>query len=373
MVGGALRLALRLGLAAAAFGLLAVVPQFSIDTHGVFSSELNSPGTLQVLALMLVFGAVALTYDLLFGFTGLLSFGHALYFAVGVYLTAIATTRWDWTLWQALLFTAAVALLVPLLLGAVSLRVGGIAFAMVTLAFAEAGSKLVNQNPRGWTGGEEGTAVGNLPDALVGVLNTKHLYWIALGYLIFVFVAVNWVVDSSPGRVWQAIRENEQRVEVLGLQPFRFKLMVFVISSFLATAGGVVYALLIGSAGPRVTTPAFTLALLLMVVIGGTGTRWGAILGGALYTFLDYRLVEWSDKAFIRESPDLIRQPLSEPLFVLGTLFILLVFFLPGGLAGLTLPGGRRRGLRLLEQSVRTEPTTGTVEDEADPGVEART
>ncbi len=113
----------------------------------MFSSELNSPGTLQVLGLMLVFGGVALTYDLLFGFTGLLSFGHALYFAVGVYITAIATTKWDWSLAQALGFTALVALVLPLILGSVSLRVAGIAFAMVTLAFAEAGSILVDKNP----------------------------------------------------------------------------------------------------------------------------------------------------------------------------------------------------------------------------------
>ena len=90
-----------------------------------------------------------------------------------------------------------------------------------------------------------------LPDSFIGVLNTKHLYWLALGYAAVVFVVVSWAVESSPGRIWQAIRENELRVEVLGLQPFRFKLIVFVLASFLATAGGVVYLLLIGGATPR--------------------------------------------------------------------------------------------------------------------------
>ena len=289
-----MRTGLRLGVAAAVFALLAVVPYLSVETHGVFSSPLDSPGTLQLLGLMLVLGGVALSYDLLFGYTGLLSFGHALYFAVGVYIMAIATTHWDWALWQAFLFTSLVGLVLPFLLGSISLRVGGIAFAMVTLAFAEAGSVLVDKNPRAWTGGEEGVALAfdKLPESFVGVLNTKNLYWLALAYLVIVFVIVTWVVDSSPGRVWQAIRENERRVEVLGLQPFRFKLMVFVLASFLATGGGVVYVLLIGGATPQVTTPAFTLALLLMVVIGGAGTRWGAVLGGALYTFLDNRLLD---------------------------------------------------------------------------------
>ena len=351
-----MRRAVGILVAVAVFGVLALVPKISVDTHGIFSSELNSPGTLQLLGLMLVFGGVALTYDLLFGFTGLLSFGHALYFAVGVYLTAIATTKWDWSLLQALGFTALVGIVLPLVLGSVSLRVGGIAFAMVTLAFAEAGSFLVDKNPHGWTGGEEGVPVAyqKLPEAFVGVLNTKNLYWLALGYLAVVFVLVNWAVDSSPGRVWQAVRENERRVEILGLQPFRFKLTAFVLSAFLATAGGVVYVLLIGGATPQVTTPAFTLSLLLMVVIGGTGTRWGAVLGGMVYTFLDNRLLDWSDSERIQDLPNVLSTPLSEPMFVLGTLFILLVYFLPGGLAGLARLRPRRSGVALLDEPAAT-------------------
>ena len=366
MAGGALKTALRVLIVVAVFGVLAAVPYMSVDTHGLFASPLDSPGTLQVLGLMLVLGGVALTYDLLFGFTGLLSFGHALYVALGVYLTAIATTHWGWTLAQAVAFTALMGLIVPLVLGAIGLRAGGIAFAMVTLAFAEAGSTLVDKNPRQWTGAEEGVAVNfeKLPASFVGVLNTKNLYWLALAYLVVVFLVALWVVDSSPGRVWQAIRENERRVEVLGLHPFRYKLLVFVLASFLAAAGGVVYVLLIGSATPHVTTPSFTLALLLMVVIGGTGTRWGAVLGGALYTFLEYRLPDWSGSKAIRDLPAVIETPLSEPLFVLGALFVLLVYFVPGGIAGL-LTLRPRRGLRLLDARVAPEGEPGATTDQA--------
>ncbi|MDQ3066909.1 MAG: branched-chain amino acid ABC transporter permease, partial [Actinomycetota bacterium] len=119
--------------------VLAVVPLLSLDIPVLFGGPLDSPGTLGLLALCLVFAGVALTYDLLFGFTGLLSFGHALYFALGVYLTTIALTKWEWGLLPALLVVALAGIVVPLVLGAVSLRVGGIAFAMVTLAFAQAG------------------------------------------------------------------------------------------------------------------------------------------------------------------------------------------------------------------------------------------
>src|SRR5687768_2415004 len=226
--------------------VLVVLPYLSIDVPVLFTGPLDSPGTLQLLALCLVFAGVALTYDLLFGFTGLLSFGHALYFALGVYLTNIALTKWEWGMWQTFAVVAVVAIGLPLLLGSISLRVGGIAFAMVTLAFAQAGEVLVHKNPKQWTNGEEGLGLDfdPLPDFFVGVLNTKNLYWLALAYAALVFVAVRFAVASSPGHVLQAIRENEKRVEVIGLRPFGYKLMAFVLASFLASVGGVVYLLL---------------------------------------------------------------------------------------------------------------------------------
>jgi branched-chain amino acid transport system permease protein len=326
----------------------ALVPLLSLDLPVLFGGPLDSPGTLGLLALCLVFAGVALTYDLLFGFTGLLSFGHALYFAIGVYVMTIALTKWEWGFVPSLLAVAAVGIVVPLLLGGISLRVGGIAFAMVTLAFAQAGQVLVQKNPDGLTGGEEGLGLNfePIPDAFVGVLNTKHLYWLALGYAAVVFVAVRWAVNSSPGRVWQAIRENERRVEVIGLQPFYFKLLAFVLASFLATAGGVVWLLVLGTgASPQVTTASFTLTLLVMVVIGGAGTRYGALLGGFLYTLADQRLGTLSGSSTIEGLPSVLETPLSEPLFILGTLFILLVFFVPGGLASL---GPRVKRMRRL-------------------------
>jgi branched-chain amino acid transport system permease protein len=359
MAAGALRRAAGIVFALAVLVFLAAVPTLAWDTHGVFSSPLDSPGTLTLLGLCLIFAGVAMSYDLLFGHTGLLSFGHALYFAAGVYVMAIALERWE--LWQAVLVTLAVGLVLPVVVGSVSLRVSGIAFAMVTLAFAQAGTVLVQKNPNNLTGGEEGLplAYEKLPSSLVGVVNTKHLYWLALGYLVFVVLVVRWSLASSPGHVWRAIRENEQRVEVIGLRPFAFKLLSFMIASFLATLGGIVYLLLLGTgASPPVVSSSFPLSLLVMVVIGGTGTLWGPILGAFLYTFLDQRLPAFVDNQRIQDLPSVLRIPLSEPLFVLGVLFILIVFFLPGGLAGIG-GRGRRRGLRLLEQRVGREAEAG--------------
>jgi branched-chain amino acid transport system permease protein len=336
--------------------VLALVPKLTVDIPYVFKDSIDTPGTLQLLALCLVFGGLAMTYDLLFGYTGLLSFGHALYFALGVYLVAVAITKWHWGFYVALAFTALVALVLPAVLGAVSLRVGGIAFAMVTLAFAQAGSILVFKNPQRWTGGEEGLGADytKLPAAFVGIFNTKNLYWLALVYVALVFAIIQWAVHSSPGHIWQAIRENELRVQVLGLQPYRYKLMVFVLASFLATAGGVVYLLLEGGATPDVTSANFTLTLLVMVVIGGTGTRWGALLGGVLYTWANQRLGDASSSHAVSSLPSVLRTPLQQPLFVLGVLFILVVFFVPGGLARLGRVGRPRTIQRLQEALQRS-------------------
>ena len=318
------------------FALLVAVPLLSLDIARVLPGPLDSPGTLQLLALCLVFAGVALSYDLLFGFTGLLSFGHALYFALGVYVPAIALTEWGWSLPAALALLAVSAIAVPLVLGAVSLRVTGIAFAMVTLAFAQAGNVIVQTNPGGLTGGDEGIILDydRVPDALVGIVNTKNLYWLALAYAALVFVIARAAIGSSAGHIWSAIRENERRVEVLGLRPYPYKLLSFVIASFLAAWGGFIWLLLIGVT-PEVTTATFTLTLLVMVVLGGAGTRFGALVGGFLYTLLDYRLRNLAGEERIQELPDVLRVPLSEPLFLLGALFVAVVFFVPGGLASL--------------------------------------
>jgi len=317
--------------------LLALLPLVPARLPGVFAAPLNSPGTLQILALCLLFGGVALSYDLLFGYTGLLSFGHALFFAAGAYAANIALSRWGWTPAAAVAAAAAAGLVLPLAVGAVSLRVGGIAFAMVTLAFAQAGAIVAFSDPGHLTGGEEGLGlvVDRLPAFLVGVANTRYLYWLALGYLAAVSAVSWWVVNSRPGRIWQAIRENELRAEVLGVRTYPHKLLCFTIGCFLAAMGGVVYVFVVGGTAPGITTAGLSLALLVMVVLGGAGSLWGAVLGGALYEYLDLRLVTLAGSPQIAALPPWLRAPLGQPLFILGTVFILFVVFVPGGIAAI--------------------------------------
>jgi branched-chain amino acid transport system permease protein len=317
-----------------ALALLAVVPFSTLPLPGVLPGPLNGPGSLQLLALCLLFAGFAVTYDLLFGHTGLLSFGHALYVAAGSYTANIAVTRFGWGWAPALGLTVAVGLVLPLVLGAVALRVTGIAFAMVTLAFAQVGSILVMSSR--FTGGEEGLSLSAPPAVFAGVANTANLYWLALAYLAVVVAVVRWSIASEPGRVWRAIGDNERRVTVLGLSPYRFRLLSYVLSAFLATLGGVVHLLLLGGSVPQITTSAFTVGLLVMTVLGGAGSRWGAVLGGVLYTYLDQRLSALAGSSTVDGLPEPVRLPLSQPEFILGVLFVLVVYFLPGGLARLT-------------------------------------
>ncbi len=327
--------------------LAAAMPFLDVTVPLLFDGPLSSPGTLHLVATMLVFGALAMTYDLLFGYTGLLSFGHALYFAVGVYGTAIATRTLQLGLGGAVALVVVAGLVLPTILGIICLRVKDIAFAMVTLAFAQAGAIFVLRDPLRITGGELGASLGfdQLPDALIGVANTRHVYWLALVLVLVVYLAGRVATASRAGRVWQAIRENEQRVEVLGLRPTSFKLLVFVLSSFLASLCGIVYVLLVGGAHPTVTAATFTLTLLVMVVIGGAGSLWGAMLGGMLYTYANHRLGELASTPALADMPAIVRVPLSEPLFPLGVLFVVLVLFFPGGIAGAVSGSPRRRRL----------------------------
>ncbi|WP_031090521.1 branched-chain amino acid ABC transporter permease, partial [Streptomyces sp. NRRL WC-3549] len=274
------------------FVLLFLLPYCALEVPGLLDGPVGSPGSLQLLALCLLFGALATGYDLLLGRTGLLSFGHALYFAAGSYATNTMMQQAGLPFGLSAVLGLVFGVVLAVLLGSVSLRVTGIGFSMVTLAFAQAGSIVVARDPGGFTGGEEGRAVdaGSLPASLVGIQNTANLYWIALAFLGLTLVVVHWTTHSPTGRVWEGVKENERRVEVLGLRPYGFKLVAFTVAGGLAALGGIVHLLLTGGSTPHTTSSEFTLSLLVMVVLGGSGTRWGPMLGGVLYTWADHRL-----------------------------------------------------------------------------------
>lgn len=349
----------------ALLALLLFVPLVSAHVPILFDGPLNLPGNLQLLAIAFTLGIAALSYNLLFGFTGVLSFGHALFFGAGVYLPAIALRHWEWTIIPSLLFGLAGAFVLALAVGAFSLRTEGVYFAMVTLAFAQAGAVIVGKNVGDLTGGEEGLSLRTraLPEWMVGVINTDNLYWLALSTLIVVYLIAWRLVTSPMGRVWQGIRENESRVEMLGLRPYLFKLAAFVISAVMASFGGMIYLFLASGATPRVVNANFTITLLLMVIIGGSGSLWGPVAGALLYHYLDVRLTDWTSSDTVADLPLVLSRPLRDPLFIFGIIFILLVMFFPRGLAG-AFSGRMRPFQRILggaaAQSVSSDRSKST-------------
>jgi branched-chain amino acid transport system permease protein len=317
--------------------VLAYLPYVPQTVPWVLPDRVNGPASMQLLAVCLTLAGIALSYDVLFGRTGLLSFGHALVVASASYLLTITMAAWALPLWLAAVVALSGTTLLAVVVGAISLRVGGIAFAMVTLAFAQAVSIVVLRNPAGLTGGEEGKAVNraSLPDAFVGVTNAPYRYWLALAFVVVAYGVVTWLVHSRAGQAMAAVRENEARAAVLGFEVYRVKLLAIVVAAVLGGLGGIVHAVVLGGSNPHITTPEFTLSLLVMVVLGGAGSRWGALLGGFLYTYADARLVEISGARALAGLPDGLRTVLSQPLFVLGLLFVVVVYFAPAGLTGL--------------------------------------
>ena len=312
------------------------------DQTAILPGPTYTPGSLALLSLCMVFAALALSYNLLLGTSGMLSFGHALYFGAGAYGLVLAA------------FT-----------GSIAMRVAGIPFAMVTLAFAQASSVLVRRNQQ-ITGGEEGMRlpVDFVPEWLVGVIHTRNLYWVTLAVLVVVYLVVLWVDRSRLGHLAQATRENELRVQVLGLRPYVAKLLVFIVAGVCAALAGIAYMLLQSGTQPSAVGADLTITVLVMVVLGGVGFRWGAIVGGMPYTILDQRLTVLARSAWIDELPAWLHIPLSEPLFILGVLFILVVMFLPGGIAG-TIDAWvrRRRGERTRLQLRQLDDATEQVDE----------
>ncbi len=343
----------KLAIGAGVVAIAAILPLLDIRIPGVLPGPTYTPGTLSMLAYAMLIAALALSYHLIFGVAGMLSFGHAMFFAAGAYglgilLSLLAPTGMppEAVFLLAIALTLVLALVLGGLVGALALRVTGISFAMVTLAFAQAANVLIRRNTAGLTGGEEGVRIETdvVPELLVGVVNTRNLYWLALGILVLVYLACLWLERSRLGHVVAAARENELRVTVLGLRPYRVRLFVFAAAAVLGAIAGMGFMLLQSSATPRISTADFTLTLLVIVVLGGVGYRWGAIVGGIVYTLLDQRLADLASAAWIQGLPDVLRIPLSEPLFLLGMLFVLVVMFAPGGIVGLAHRVSRRRG-----------------------------
>ncbi len=319
------------------------------------------PGSqsLNVAAKICVFIVLAASYDLLLGYTGIVSFAHTMFYGIGGYGVAIAMHGIG-TTWGALGVGIALALLVSLVLAVViglfSLRVRAIFFAMITLAVASAFAVLASQL-RDITGGEDGRSYSVpmflrpsfrlLEDPVLGVSITGRLvtYYLVFLSALALFLLALRIVNSPFGRVLQAIRENEFRAEALGYRVVVYRTVATVLSAAMATAAGVLMALWLRYTGPDTTLSfAIMIDILLMVVIGGMGTLYGAVLGAGIFILAqNYLQVVMGRLSEATAGVPLLPQLLHPDrwLLWLGILFVLSVYFFPTGIVG-RLRAGRR-------------------------------
>jgi len=239
---------------------------------------------------LLCFAMFACAFNLLLGFSGMLSFGHAAYFGFASYVTSwlIMAHRWD-TVESIVTGTVAAGLL-GLVIGAIAIRRQGIYFAMITLALGQLVYFVCLQAP--FTGGEngiQGVPRGNLL-GLVSLRPDVHMYYFVLAIFIAVFLFIRRIVHSPYGYVLKAIRENEPRAISLGYHVDRYKLLAFVLSATIAGLAGSLKAMTLGLSTLSDVNAGTSGEVILMTLLGGTGTFFGPVLGAGIVTSLQQYL-----------------------------------------------------------------------------------
>ncbi|MDZ5470250.1 branched-chain amino acid ABC transporter permease [Bacillus sp. 31A1R] len=297
-----------------------------------------------------IFAIFAMSYDLLLGYTGIVSFGHAMFFGIGAYTIGIFMKRFEPTipyLMLAVLVTIVLTALLSYLVGLLTLRLKSHFYAMLTLAFA--GLFLVlAEKWRTMTYGNDGFTF-RVPDLFK---DRFDFYLICLVSMIVVFILLNRFTNSPLGRVLQAIRENEQRSESLGYSVLQYKIIASVVSGVIAGIAGILYAISLRFVNTSVFTMDITLDALLMTIIGGVGTLVGAIIGAGLIEFAHHWLTELAKVHWIFE----------RWIIFFGIIYILAVMFFPQGIVG-TLKSLRTKSLvkrqRNLEPKDKNEKAAG--------------
>jgi branched-chain amino acid transport system permease protein len=307
------------------------------------------PGSkpLNVAAKICIFALLVASYDLLLGYTGIVSFAHTMFFGIGGYGAGLALYNFG-PAWSSILVGSGAALVLAvalaLVIGLLSLRVRAIFFAMITLAVGSAFSILASQLS-GLTGGEDGRSF-RLPvelrpgfrlfDGSFAISGRVLNYYLVFFASLILFLLMLRIVNSPFGRVLQAIRENEFRAEALGYRTVVYRSIANCLAAAAAALAGVLSALWLRYTGPAVTLSFdIMLDILLMVVIGGMGTLYGAVVGAAIFvlveTYLQFLMAMMSHTGM----PLLAR--LFDPdrwLLWLGVLFVLSVYFFPTGIVG---------------------------------------
>lgn len=265
---------------------------------------------------IMIFALAASSLNLILGFGGMVSFGHAAFFGVGAYTSAILTREGvtsAWVIWPTAIVLCA---LLALLIGAICLRTRGVYFIMITLAFAQMIYFVVISFKQ--YGGEDGLRARR-PDFGLFELNDTTLYYLTLAVLVGTLYAMARLVNSRFGRVLQAIRENETRAAAIGYSVYHYQLVAFVIAGTVAGLAGLLMAHYTQYASPNLLAWQQSGHLMMMVILGGVGQFWGGVLGAAVLLVVEEILqgftIFWQ--------------------LGVGIILLLIVLFAPKGIAGL--------------------------------------
>src|SRR5690606_14248067 len=211
-----------------------------------------------------ILAILAISYNLIFGFGGIVSFGHAAFFGTGAYAVGLLMTHLAWPWWLATIGALLLGVIIALIMGFVGLRIRGLYFSLFTLAFAEvlfllAGNRIMVNI----TGAEDGFTF-QVPDFLNVTTNRLFFYYMTLVLLALAFLLVRRLMGSPTGRALHAMRDNEDRAQMIGFNTFYFKLIVIIIAGVMATGAGVLRGLMFKGASPNVLGLDFTMEPLLM-------------------------------------------------------------------------------------------------------------
>jgi branched-chain amino acid transport system permease protein len=266
----------------------------------------------------LLFGAIAMSLDLLIGYTGLVSFGHAAFYGLGAYATAVLMERGILSMWACLGFALVVVGLYALIVSYFATARRGIYFALLTLIFAEVVYTFFRYTQT--FGGSDG--IQGLPDAYllpgIAIDTPARKYYLVLAYLAVAYAICRVLVGSHFGRVLVAIRENEDRARFLGYNVQRYKMVICLISGLLTGLAGAIYPIRSAFATPDLMLWTESGEFIISVMIGGLGTLVGPVIGGAFFTILRDKVSSYVDWYFI----------------VIGLVLIVIVLFMPKGLLG---------------------------------------
>jgi branched-chain amino acid transport system permease protein len=287
---------------------------------------------IQLLTKVLIMAIFAMSLDLLVGYTGLVSFGHAAYFGLAGYALALMTPKYEAvSLWWSLPAAIGVCALFALITGMLVLRTRGIYFIMVTLAFAQMLFFVFHDTKLG--GGSDGAYIYVKPDMKLGDFDLANLekpeqfYWLVLFLMAATYLLLHRVLGSSFGRALLGIKVNEHRMRALGFPVFRYQLASFTLSGALAGIAGYLAAVQYGFVNPEILSWHQSGAVLMMVILGGMGTLYGAVIGSFAFIVLQETL---SNQAWFGIAA-------KHWQLAMGIFIMLVALYMPQGLAGLAL------------------------------------